>query len=225
MFRSHRQYVRAYVNDIMIFNKILMKHVQHLHAVFDLLNFKKMTLSFKKSFLDYSTVILLRQKVDAFDFIAAADKIAAIQKLDFFYILTDLKLYLKLTEYLRDYVPYYAQKANALQRRKIILLHMSSFNKERTRKIYSQRIILKSSIPKKLKSYRQLRDFFGKTNFLVHFDRDRTLYIDIDASKRREFDAMMYHLKADVNSKKPRVTNIELILFLSRFLNSAETRY
>ena len=53
IFRLHRQYVRAYVNDIIIFNKILKKHVQYLHAMFDLLDFKKMTLSFKKSFLNY----------------------------------------------------------------------------------------------------------------------------------------------------------------------------
>ena len=225
MFHSHRQYVRAYVNDIMIFNKILKKHVQHLHAMFGLLNFKKMTLSFKKSFLNYSIVIFLDQKIDVFDFIVVVDKITAIQKLNFFYILTNLKLYLKFTRYLRDYVSYYAQKANAFQRRKIILLRIFSFNKGRVRKIYNQKIILKSSISKKLKSYRQLRDFFDKINFLIHFDRDRTLYINIDASKCREFDVMMYHLKTDVNSEKSRVMNIELILFLNRFLNSVEIRY
>ena len=78
MFRSHRQYVRAYVNDIMIFNKTLKKHVQHLHAMFNLLNFKRMTLSLKKSFLSYSIVIFLDQKIDVFDLIAVADKIIAI---------------------------------------------------------------------------------------------------------------------------------------------------
>ena len=115
MLCSHRQYVRAYVNDIMIYNKILKKHVQHLHIMFDLLNFKKMMLSFKKSFLSYSIVILLKQKIDVFNFIVVVDKIAAIQKLNFFYILTNLKLYLRFTKYFCDYFSYYAQKANVLQ--------------------------------------------------------------------------------------------------------------
>ena len=225
MFYSHRQYVRAYVNDIMIFNKILKKHVQHLHAIFNLLNFKEIMLSFKKSFLNYSIVILLRQKIDVFDFIVAADKIIAIQKLNFSYTLTNLKLYLKLTKYFRNYVFYYIQKANVLQRRKMILLRMFLFNKKRVRKIYSQKIILKSSISEKLKFYRQLRDFFNKINFLIHFDRDRTLYININASKRCKFDVMIYHLKINVNFEKFRVIDIELILFLNRFLNSIETRY
>ena len=107
----------------------------------------------------------------------------------------------------------------------MILLRMFSFNKKRVRKIYNQKIILKSLISEKLKFYRQLRDFFDKINFLVHFDRGRTLYINIDALKRRGFDVIMYHLKTNVNSKKFRITNIELILFLNRFLNSVEIRY
>ena len=107
IFRLYRQYVRAYVNNIMIFNKTLKKHVQHLHAMFGLLNFKKMTLSLKKSFLDYSIVILLKQKINVFDFIVATDKIIAIQKLDFLYTLTNLKFYLKLTKYFCNYIFYY----------------------------------------------------------------------------------------------------------------------
>ena len=107
----------------------------------------------------------------------------------------------------------------------MLLLRMSSFNKERLRKIYSQRIVLKSSINEELVFYRQLQKFFDRTDFLVHFDRSRTLYIDIDASKRRDFEVMIYHLKPDANVLKSRRTNVKLILFLSRLLNFAEFRY
>ena len=62
-------------------------------------------------------------------------------------------------------------------------------------------------------------------SFLVHFDRERTLYIDIDVFKRRDFEAIIYHLKFDANFEKSRCINIEFILFLNKLLNVAKTRY
>lgn len=97
LLRPHRQYARAYMDDIVIFFKTLEKHLHHLHTIFHLLDSKRVTLSLKKSFLDYLSVTLLEQKVNIFDLIASADKIAVIKNLDFFYKLSDLKLYLDLT--------------------------------------------------------------------------------------------------------------------------------
>ena len=97
MLRPHRKYSRAYVDDIIIFSKTLDEHLRHLNFIFGLLNFKEVTLFFKKSFLDYFTVTLLRQKIDVFGLTAAADKITAIKSLDFPYKLADLKLYFDLT--------------------------------------------------------------------------------------------------------------------------------
>ena len=225
MLRSCRDYARVYVNDIVIFSKILSKHLNHLHSIFDLLDIKEITLSLKKSFLDYSTITLLDQKIDAFELTTIADKIVVIKRLKFSYKFSDLKLYLRLIDWLRDYVSFYAQKVESLQRRKILLLRMSPSNKGRLRKIYSQRIVLKSSINEELDFYRQLQKFFDRIDFLVHFDRSRTLYIDIDASKRRDFEVMIYHLKSDANALKSRRTNVKLILFLNRLLNFAKFRY
>lgn len=209
----------------MIFFKILKEHLYYLQTIFQLLDFKEIILSSKKSFLSYSFVILLRQKMNAFDFIVFNEKIVVIKSLDFFYKLFDLKFYLDLIEWLRKYVTHYAQKTKALQHRKIILLRAFSFNKERVRKIYNQKIVLKSSIVEKLNFYKQLQKFFERVEFLVHFDRNRILYIDIDVFKQRDFDAIIYHLKKDVNLEKSRKTNVKSILFLSRLLNFVETRY
>jgi len=85
------------VNNIVIFFKILEKYLYYLYTIFYLLDFKKITLFFKKFFLDYFSVILLKQKINIFDFIAFANKIAIIKSLDFFYKLSNLKLYLDLT--------------------------------------------------------------------------------------------------------------------------------
>ena len=81
-----------------MFNRTLKKHLIHLHVVFQLLDSYDISLSSKKSFLNYSIVTLLKQKVDVFDFIIAIDKLKIISKLNFLYTLKNLKIYLKLID-------------------------------------------------------------------------------------------------------------------------------
>ena len=100
---------------------------------------------------------------------------------------------------------------------------MSSSNKNKIRKVYSQRTIIEHSNLDELNFYRQLQKFFANVDFLVHFDRDHKLYIDVNVFKQRDFKAIIYHLKSNVDFEKPRRTDIELILFLSRLLNFAKT--
>lgn len=85
--------------------------------------------------------------------------------------------------------------------------------------------MVESSTAEELDSYRQLQKFFERAEFLVHFDRNRILYINIDVFKKRGFDAIIYYLKKGANPDKSRRTDVESIFFLSRLLNSAETRY
>ena len=93
ILRVYREFVKIYVNDIVIFNRILKKHIAHFHVVFQLLNFYDINLSSKKFFLDYSIVALFDQKINVFDFTTAVDKLKIIFKLNFFYILKKLKTY------------------------------------------------------------------------------------------------------------------------------------
>ena len=120
---------------------------------------------------------------------------------------------------------FYAQKTNALQRRKTLLLRQSSFNKRTIRKIYSKKTVINHFLVEELESYRLLQKNFSKASFLVYFSSNRQLYINIDVFKRREFEAMIYHLKVDVNFDKFKRNDIEFILFLSRMLSEIETRY
>ena len=84
---------------------------------------------------------------------------------------------------------------------------------------------ISQSIVEELNSYRQLQELFKRVGFLVYFDRNRVLYIDIDVFKKRNFDAIIYYLKKDANLEKPRRIDVKFILFLSQLLNFAETRY
>ena len=106
--RSHHHYIKAYVDDIMIFFKTLKEHLAHLQTIFELLNVKDVILSIKKSFIDYSTITLLNQRINAFELSIIIEKIDVVKRFAFSYILTDLKLYLKLIEYFCIYISYYA---------------------------------------------------------------------------------------------------------------------
>src|SRR5947199_7934372 len=94
IFKSHKFFICYYINDIVIFSKILKNHFKHLNTVFNL--FDKMKITFKeiKTHLDYSSIILLNQQVDDFDMIFSKKQIAALQDLLFSEILKNLKIYL-----------------------------------------------------------------------------------------------------------------------------------
>ena len=225
MLRIYKVFARVYVNDVMIFSHTLKKHIVHLHAIFELFDFFDITLSSKKSFFDYFTIALLNQKIDVFDLTTTIDKLKIIMKLNFFYTLKNLKDYFDLIDWFRDFVFWYAQKANVLQRRKILLIRLFFFNKKSIRKIYSQRIVIENFTNEKLKFYRQLQKSFNQTIFLIHFFVNRILFTDIDVFKRRDFEIITYHLKSNVDLTKSKKFDIESILFLNRMLNETKKNY
>lgn len=60
------------------------------------MNLYSILLSLKKSFINDATVVSLGYRINAFGFIIIADKLKAIFKLDFLYILKDLKSFIDL---------------------------------------------------------------------------------------------------------------------------------
>ncbi len=104
MLKDFRSFVRAYINDIMIFFKILDEHLNHLRQIFKRLQNYNVTLNSKKVFLEYSSIVLFEQIINALDLITTKEKLVAIANLIFSLTLKELKKYLKLTEYLRVYV-------------------------------------------------------------------------------------------------------------------------
>ena len=122
ILQSHREYARAYIDDIIIFSKMLEEHLKHLNDVFQLLAGLNIVLAPTKTFLEFPSTTLLGQKVDCFGMAAATEKIQAISQLAFPITLQDLEHYLGLTGWLWDYVPYYAQIVEPLQLQKMEML-------------------------------------------------------------------------------------------------------
>ncbi len=67
-----------------------------------------------KAFLAYPTVQLFGQKVTSFGLSALEEKLKAISKLKFPLNLRQLEIYLGLTRWLHNYIPYYAGIAKPL---------------------------------------------------------------------------------------------------------------
>ena len=95
--------------------------------------------------------------------------------------------------------------------------------KNNVRKRFNANNCLNIFINVKRLFYEIFQKMFNKFIFLIHHDFARQLYVDVDVSHERDFEITVYHVKKEkiIYSKK----NIELILFLSKILISAESRY
>ena len=124
LLREYCVFVRVYVNDIIIFNKILKKHVQYLTIIFSLFIKLRINLKFFKTYLIFFFVILLEQYIIIMSLTIISKKLKIIFKFCFSIILKNLKYCLKLINWLRNYIKHYAQKTKSFQRRKTTLLRL-----------------------------------------------------------------------------------------------------
>ena len=168
ILREYRFFVKIYMNDIVVFNHILKKHLRQFNQIFSLFAKLNITLKSYKTYLSYFIISLLKQKINRFELSTTQKKLIVISKLRFSKILKNLKIYLNMIEWLRDYVSYYVQKVNVLRKRKIMLLKIFFFNKNKIRKNFNRRISIQNSSKTKWNSYQQLQNFFNQLNRLIH---------------------------------------------------------
>jgi hypothetical protein len=91
-------WVKAYIDDVIIFNKTLEDHFEHFNQLFALFEKLNVTLKTKKTYLEYFSISLLKQKIDSLDLIIAENKLKTIVKLSFFKTLKKSKKYLDMIE-------------------------------------------------------------------------------------------------------------------------------
>ena len=78
ILRLYREFYRAYIDNIIIFSIFLNKHIKHLNLIFKALDNINIYLSPKKLFLDYSSIYLLNQKINALRLVIIEKKLVAI---------------------------------------------------------------------------------------------------------------------------------------------------
>ena len=134
ILRSY-DFVRAYVNDIVIFSDNLNDHIKHLRAIFQILKTNNISVNLKKAFLKYFSVTLLKQHVIFFDLSTDEFKLRIIANLKFSSTLDQLKIYLRLTDWFKQYIEKFAAIFKSLQKRKTKLLQYA-FKFENAKKSY-----------------------------------------------------------------------------------------
>ena len=217
------KFARAFVDDVVIFSKSLEEHLEHLDCVFAAFDEMNLTLSGKKCFLGFPSIELLGQHVNRLGVSTSQQKLEAIAKLKFPTHVKELEHYLGLTGWLRNYIPYYAQLAEPLQRAKTEKLKKAPHGKQ-SRAHFTSSTQVEDS-PLLLDAFNALQKEFAKPSLLHHYDKTRPVYIHLDASKERGFGVMVAHLEGDAVTGDPPRRKTQPILFLSKSLSSAERKY
>jgi hypothetical protein len=98
ILRPYRQFTYYYVDDIVIFSKNFEKYIEYLNTIFELFNYIGITFKNLNFYFDYSSIILLGQRVNDLNIIYAEDRIAIFKNLQFQQTLKNLKKYLGIIE-------------------------------------------------------------------------------------------------------------------------------
>ena len=231
MLRPYRKFSRAYMNDIIIFFKKLEDHIQHLRSVFQLFQKRRMNLTSIKFFLKYSFITLLSQKINSLKLFTTAKKIIVIISFQFSTSLRELKYFLNFIEWFRHCIERYVQLIKSLQVKKTALIKQltidvnGSKSFESTKKKQSSKLALDNVIDEERKTFVKLQNIFFNSIFLIHYDSERSLFVNFDAFKRWDFVVMIYHIADDSKNDIFARTAVQSILFFNKLLNEAEINY
>ena len=183
LLRLYKNFAKVYMNDILIHFVSLKKYLTHLHTLFEMFRIKRINLVAFKTFLIYFLMILLEQKIDNLDIFTTTKKIVAITSLRFSLNFKNLKIFLRLINWFRSFILRYAQRAQLLQKRKIILIK-NIIVVDSTKKRQVIRTQLYELIYKKKTAFRNLQTVFVFFIFLIYFNKTCRLYINLNASKQ-----------------------------------------
>lgn len=234
LLTPHAKYCRAFIDDIVIYSDNLEDHKKHLRKIFKLFISKNIAISPSKSFVGYPNVELLGFRVDGFGLSNTADRIAAYKQLNFPRNLKTLEQYIGSTGFLRHLIPYYAQLVEPLQKRKVALLAEGrkdgrlAIGNPNKRAAFCRNTSFTPTAAE-TESFNALQEnICSEPTILIHFNPDRQLFLQVDGSLERGFGVMLFHVKHGYTWKEGDTipaNQVQPIMFLSKCLTSAETRY
>ena len=108
ILRNIRAWAQVYIDDIICGTKSLPDLLDKLCTLFEIFLAYNISISPTKSYLDYPDVVLLGQQVDSLGLTTLEQKLKAIKLFTYPATLGALEYYLGLTDYLRNYIHFYA---------------------------------------------------------------------------------------------------------------------
>ena len=227
LLRRLRKFARVYVDDIVMFSHTKVEHETHFRDVFFVLTDNNVFIKSTKAFLDYFSVSLLGQKINSFELAIVEDKLKTIAKLHFFRTLRQLKLYLDIIDWLRNYVYFYANIFASLQRRKIELLRHNSVA-EIVRRSFVNKTRIERFTELKIAFFKVIQKALSQFSYLIPTNSSCQLYINLNVNKKFDINVMLYYIKRDVIVEIDKFSSrhaIESVLFLNWLITDIETRY
>src|SRR5581483_8959772 len=237
LFHNYRHFVRAYIDDIIIFSRTAEEHLEYVGIVCDILDRARVHISGPKSFVAYPAVRLLGHVVNGEGVAKTDDRIAAFQKLKFPDTLNTLETYLGIARWLRKEIPWFDAKSRPLQARKTALLAAArEKGKLEPSKPKGARKAVTTSMrfeptPEELESFRLLQEQLCNQSFLYHHRPQKPLFLKLDAC-RNGYAVFAFQLRGNWDDANPKIpgrdipmSEIQPILFLSRATSNVEKRY
>ena len=222
-----RAWARAYVDNIICEARSLSDLLEKLRVLFDIFLEYNISIKPTKSFHNYPNIGLLGQQVISLGLTTSEEKLWAIKHLTYPETLGALKYYLGLSGYLRNYIHFYAQLTIPLQAFKTFLLRVAPVSGQQ-RRAYTSKTRLGPPTPQEYLSFLSIQEALSQPLTLVYHDPDKTLWIDLDASKEFGFGAVVFHISTDENlpqGRWPTNSSVKPILFPSWLLTNAERNY
>ncbi|KAL8369548.1 hypothetical protein RB595_000061 [Gaeumannomyces hyphopodioides] len=229
--RPHSSYATAFIDDIIIFSDSEEEHLKHLDAIFALFAERNIGLAGKKSFLCYSSVVLLGFQVDALGLHTTEARMEAVKALRFPRNLAQLEKWIGFTSWLRHLIPRYSKRTRLLQARKTELNKIgreSGDMKEGNKRKAFTNSTTWVPTAEEVAEFEDLKEALSQPTSLYHHDPSRLLIIQLDASKEVGFSAIVFQLDPSFDwDKKGAIKRsaIRPIMYLSKQCVDAELRY
>ena len=135
ILRFCRHFARAYIDDIVIFFRLLKEHILYLKYIFKFMTKNNISVNSLKTFLNFSFVTLLKQHVNFLSLSTKKKTIKVVANLIFSKILNNFETYFDFIDWFCNYIENYVKKSKSFQNKKIRLLKKSS-KSNNARKVY-----------------------------------------------------------------------------------------
>ena len=221
------QFVLVYVDDIIIYSPSLKTHLYHLDQVLKLLDESGVTLSLAKCHFAYPSIKALGHHVSRLGVSTLEEKVEAVRGMSFPSTLRQLETGLGFFGYYRKFVPHYAAIARPLMKLKTRGFkdsppkgqprrrHAEGTKIEDNSNVSATKVIEPNQ--KALEAWETLKDRLCSAPTLAFPDFHQPFILYTDGSKEKGFGAALHQIDKE-GMERP-------ILFLSRDLSNAETRY
>jgi len=235
IFRECKDFVRVYIDDIVIYSKDAESHLKHLEIFFEICMRWNLVFGAPKSFMGFETVRLLGWLVDANGVRKTQDRLRAMAILKCPQNLADLEKFLGMESLLRKGISWYDVRNAPLQDLKVELnkkgreLGLLLPNVPKGLRERNAMKLTFEPTSEQLDCFKELQNWLCSDHLLVHHDPSKELFYKVDACPIG-YGLMVFQLdipwdQVSIPGKTLAAKHVQPIFFLSRRTSKTERSY